>query len=195
MSEKKYKILEIVGIPVIYLVATLLHFVYDLSGGSTLAILFGAVNESVWEHIKIFAVGFVLWAIIVLLWVRPPFYKYVVSKTLSLYFMMLAIIVFFYTYNMFTPEPILWLDLVSSFVFVALSQYLSYRLTTEDNNLSDYFAVAVMLLMMFFVMFFSFTVFPPKADLFKDPQSGAFGIVDTRVDNGAIMLDKLNKKI
>lgn len=195
MNEKKYKILEIVGIPVIYLVATLLHFVYDLSGGSTLSILFGAVNESVWEHIKIFAVGFVLWSVIILLWVRPPFYKYAVSKTLSLYFMMLTIIVFFYTYNLFTKGPILWLDLVSAFVFVALSQFLSYKLTTEDNNLSDYFAVAVMLLMMFFVMFFSFTVFPPKADLFKDPQSGAYGIVDTRVDNGAIMLDKLNKKI
>ncbi len=190
MNEKKYKILEIVGVPIIYLIAAVLHFVYDLSGGSTLSILFGAVNESVWEHLKIFAVGFVLWAIITLLWVRPPFYKYVVAKTLSLYFLLLTIIVFFYTYNLFTDGPVLILDLVSSFVFVALSQYLSYKLTTEDNDLQHYFAVAVMLLMMFFVMFFSFTVFPPKADLFRDPESGMYGVIGSHIDSGAIELSK-----
>ena len=32
---------------------TLLHFVYDWSGGSALAAAFSAVNESVWEHMKL----------------------------------------------------------------------------------------------------------------------------------------------
>lgn len=190
MNERKFKTLEIVGVVVIYLIATFLHFVYDLSGGSTLSILFGAVNESVWEHIKIFAVGYVVWTLIEILWVKPPFKKFVTAKTVSLYFLSISIIVFFYTYNLFTEEPILIVDLLSSFVFVALSQYISFRLTVSDNEIEDYFAVAVLLLMTYFVMFFSFTVFPPKADLFKDPVTGMYGIIEKHIDTGAVFLSK-----
>ena len=32
---------------------TLLHFVYEWSGGSVLAAAFSAVNESTWEHMKL----------------------------------------------------------------------------------------------------------------------------------------------
>lgn len=190
MNERKFKTLEIVGVVVIYLIATFLHFVYDLSGGSTLSILFGAVNESVWEHIKIFAVGYVVWTLIEILWVKPPFKKFVTAKTVSLYFLSISIIVFFYTYNLFTEEPILIVDLLSSFVFVALSQYISFRLTVSDNEIEDYFSVAVLLLMTYFVMFFSFTVFPPKADLFKDPVTGMYGIIEKHIDTGAVFLSK-----
>ena len=100
MNERKFKTLETVGVFVVYLLASLLHFVYDLSNGSTLSILFGSVNESVWEHIKIFAVGFVVWSLIEILWIKPPFKKFVTAKTISLYFLSLSIILFFYSYNL-----------------------------------------------------------------------------------------------
>ena len=64
MNKKLYRTLSIVGVPVIYLIASALHFFYDLSNGSVLSILFSSVNESVWEHVKIFAVGFVIWSFI-----------------------------------------------------------------------------------------------------------------------------------
>ncbi len=190
MKERTFRILEIVGVPVIYLVATFLHFVYDLTNGSTLSILFGAVNESVWEHVKIFAVAYVVWAIIVFLSVKPPFYKFVVSKTIGLYFLSLSIIIFFYAYTLFTQEPILAVDLIASFIFVVLSQYISYRLVTGDNQIENYFSISTMLLLLYFIMFFSFTLFPPKVDLFKDPVTGLYGIIKDNVDLGAVFLDK-----
>ncbi len=190
MNNRKFKILEITGIPVIFLLATLLHFVYDFTDGSTLSILFGAVNESVWEHVKIFAVGYVFWSLVELLWVKPPFKKFVTAKTIALYFLSLAIIVFFYGYNLFIKEPILWLDISSSFVFVVLSQYISYRLITNENDIKDYFTVALMMLMLFFLMFFSFTAFPPKIDLFRDPITGMYGIIEDYIDKGAVFLHK-----
>ncbi len=190
MNTKKFRILEIIGIPVIYLIATFLHFTYTLTGGSALSILFSAVNESVWEHVKIFAVGFTLWSLIELLWLKPPFKKFVTTKTLSLYFLSLSIIVFFYSYNLFTDSPILWLDLASSFILVILTQYISYRLTLSDNKISDYFPVAIMLLMLFYLMFFSFTLFPPKIDIFRDPVTGMYGIIEDHIDKGAVFLTK-----
>ena len=190
MNTKKLFILEIVGIPFIYLCASLLHFVYDLSGGSALSILFGSVNESVWEHIKIFAVPFVLWSVIELLWTHPPFKKFISAKTFSLYFLALSIIVFFYTYTFFTKEPILIVDLISSFLITILKQYISYTLITKENHISEYFSVALMLLIAFFFMFFSFTMSPPKIDLFKDPETSMYGIIGKHIDKGAVFLDK-----
>lgn len=190
MNIKKFRLLELIGIPVIYLVASILHFTYDLTNGSVLSILFSAVNESVWEHVKIFAVGFTLWALIELLWLKPPFQKFVTAKVFSLYILSLSIIVFFYGYNIFTSEPILWLDLVSSFIFVIFTQYISYRLIVSDNKISDYFPVAVMLLMLYYLMFFSFTLFPPKIDLFRDPETGMYGIIEEHIDKGAVFLTK-----
>lgn len=190
MKNKLYRVLSIVGIPTIYAIATVLHFFYDLTNGSVLAILFSAVNESVWEHVKIFAVGFVFWSVVELLWAKPPFKKFIVAKTLSLYFLSLCIIVFFYSYTTITGEPVLAVDLISSAVFVALTQYISYRLTVSENNIADYYPLSIMLLMLFFVMFFSFTLFPPKIDLFKDPVTSMYGIIDENVDLGAVFLDK-----
>lgn len=190
MNTKKFRIFEIIGAVVIYLIATVLHFVYDLSEGSALSILFGAVNESVWEHVKIFAVGFTVWALIELLWLKPPFKKFVTAKVLSLYFLSISIIVFFYIYNLFTSEPLLWLDISSSIVFVILSQYISYKLIVNENSIADYFSVALMLLMLFYLMFFSFTLFPPKIDLFRDPVTGMYGIIEEHIDKGAVFLSK-----
>ena len=35
------------------ILGTLLHFLFDWTGGSALAALFSAVNESIWEHMKL----------------------------------------------------------------------------------------------------------------------------------------------
>ncbi len=190
MNTKKFKIFEIVGVPIIYLIATFLHFVYDLTDGSTLAILFGSVNESVWEHIKIIAVGFTVWTIIEFLFIRPPFKKFVTAKVFMLYFLSFLIPIFFYTYNLFTKKPVLWLDLVSTLVFIALTQYISYKIIVNENKLSDYYPLALMLLMLYYLMFFSFTVFPPKLELFRDPETGMFGIIEDHIDVGACFMSK-----
>ena len=97
---------------------------------------------------------------------------------------------FFYTYTFFTKKPILVVDLIASFIFTILSQYLSYRLTTSDAKTESYFSVSAMLLLLYFIMFFSFTLFPPKIDLFKDPVTGLFGIIRDNIDLGAVFLDK-----
>lgn len=191
MNKKLFKILEIVGIGVIYLIATILHFVYDWTNGSVLSILFGAVNESVWEHVKIFIAGYVVWAMVELLWVKPPFKRFIVAKVTSLCFLSAGIIIFFYAYTYFTGEAILFVDLASSVAFVALSQYLSYRLTTGSSDIESYFPISIMMLMLFFVMFFSFTIFPPKLGLFRDPITGMYSIVEDYIDVGAFYLDKI----
>jgi hypothetical protein len=175
-QEKRYAISEAVGCAAIYLIATGLHFAYTLSGGGTLAIIFGSVNESVWEHVKIFSAGYVGYAILELMWIRVPFRRYVVAKCAGLYLLMGGMIGFFYLYTAFTKEAVMWVDLVSSAVLVCGAQAVSYLLTTRIRVRDEFFYPALMLLMLYYLMFFSFTIFPPRCGLFRDPESGYYGI-------------------
>lgn len=182
MDKKTAALSEAVGCVMIYCTAVLLHFVYPLSGGAALSIVFGAVNESVWEHTKIFTAPYIGWALIQLCWLTVRFRQYVAAKVIGLYFMAGFIIVFYYSYTAFTETTILWLDIGSSLIAVIGAQALSYQLETADNRLADYFAPSLMMLMLYYLMFFSFTIFPPKIELFRDPVSGGFGIAEKIIE-------------
>lgn len=195
MAEKKIRDSELVGIVVVYSMAVLLHFVYPLSGNSTLSILFGAVNESVWEHVKIFAAAYVTYAVIQLMWVRVPFRRYVAAKVIGLYALSLGIITFYYLYTAIVGESVAAVNVLSSLLFVIGAQGLSLWLTEGSKNPEPIYYPALCLLMLFFLMFFSFTIFPPRIDLFRDPVSGMFGITEENVDVGAIVLSMKPKKL
>ena len=176
MNNKRLAISEAAGTLAICAAATLLHFVYELSSGSTLAIIFGAVNESVWEHVKIFTESYCAWALLQLMWVRVPFRRYLAAKCCGLYLLMGGMIGFFYLYTGFTGRAVLWVDILSAVLLTALAQLTSYRLTTGSLRIQEFFVPALMLILLYYIMFFSFTVFPPRSELFRDPQSGTYGV-------------------
>lgn len=183
MDRKKAAISEAAGAVVIYAAAVFLHFVYPLSGASALSILFGAVNESVWEHVKIFTIAYSGFALLQFTWLDPPFRRYIAAKCIGLYALMAAMIGFFYLYTAFTGRAVWQVDVISSAVFVCAVQALTFYLETSQNRLSEYFAPAVMLLMLYYLMFFSFTIYPPKAGLFRDPISGIYGVPTEFAEN------------
>ncbi|MDE7390699.1 MAG: hypothetical protein K2M82_07155 [Lachnospiraceae bacterium] len=168
--------LDIMGVFAVFLAASALHFVYKLSGEETWAIIFGAVNESTWEHIKIFTLPYVLWSFIELAYVRMPFKRFVVSKVMSLYFLMLSIPLFFYGYTSVLGHSILWLDILSGFVFTALSFVISYKLMSSSVGIERLFYLSLAMLIIYYFMFAYFTAVPPKMFLFKDPVTGGYGI-------------------
>lgn len=178
MDKRAVTLSEAAGCVFIYCAAVLLHFVYPLSRGAALSIVFGAVNESVWEHTKIFAAPYIGWALLQLCWLKVHFRQYVVAKVIGLYLMAGTVIGSSYLLSLFTEQNLLWADIAASLVAVIAAQALSCHLETSRNRLSEYFLPALMLLTLYYLMFFSFTIFPPKAELFRDPVSGGFGIVE-----------------
>ena len=129
MNKRTLAVSEAVGCVVIYAAAVFLHFFYRLSGGSPLSILYGAVNESVWEHTKIFSAGYVGYALLQLCWIKVPFKRYVVAKCAGLYFLMLAMIGFFYLYTAVTGRNI---TIVADAAVAVLSDvFLVHRLPSE----------------------------------------------------------------
>ncbi len=182
VNEKLFRALEFWGIPVVFLLASFFHGIYEWSGRSVLGALVGSVNESVYEHLKIFAQAYLVWGVAELLWANPSLRKFVVAKTLGVCFLLTVIALFFYTYTFFTKRAYLVLDIGSSFVFVALAQILSLKLVQSSLKLSSYFPAAVMMLVLIFIMILCFSYYPPNIFLFRDYVTGGFGVKAGELD-------------
>ena len=53
MDKRKIRNYQIFSVIFTFILGTLLHFTYQLSGRNEIVGLFSAVNESVWEHLKL----------------------------------------------------------------------------------------------------------------------------------------------
>lgn len=187
--DNKLKKLEIWGVFFVFISGTLLHFFYQWSNGSALGVLFGAVNESVWEHIKIFAMPYVVWSIMELAFSIPYFKQFVVAKVFGLYLLTALIISFFYLYTTILGTHILIVDIISVFIWIAVAHFFSYKVTSCEKDLRQLFPLCLGLLFLFMVMFFCFTAAPPHIELFKDPITGMYGIIPENIDVGAYFMN------
>ena len=195
MNKLLYKRLEIANGAVVFAIASLLHFFYDITGKSVLGALFGAVNESVWEHLKIFSLAYLGWAIIELLWARPPLRQFVWGKALGVYALCVGIAAFFYLYTPLTGKPILPLDLLSGLGFSFLAGFISYKVTTMNENRGQNFYTGLMMISLLLVMILCFTFYPPKSPIFRDNVTGLYGIIPEHADTGDIKLDAIHNTL
>lgn len=191
MSNKKFIKLEIAGVFFIFVCASLLHFVYGWTNKSLVGVLFGSVNESVWEHLKIFALPYVVWSVIELAFSIPYFKQFIVVKTFGLYILCALITVFFYVYTSIIGKPILWLDILSAFLWLCVVHFFTYKVTTGSIDLRWLFPFALGLLFLFAMMYFCFTAAPPQIPLFKDPITGMYGIIPENIDVGAFIMSRV----
>ncbi|MDO5123156.1 MAG: DUF6512 family protein [Eubacteriales bacterium] len=191
MNSKLFRNLEILGIPVVFLFASFLHFLYDITGKSVLGSLFGSVNESVWEHLKIFFIAYVFWGFVELLWARPKLSEFIFAKAVGVYILCFLIALFFYIYTFFTGKAIFIVDIIASLLLTCLAHIVSYRLTLWQGNKGQYFALGLMMLFVGFTAVLCFTFYPPKLSLFRDPITGNFGVPPKNIDEGAQVLSEV----
>ena len=179
ISESTRKLLlkmELSGAVFVSVCAVILHFSFEWSGEAIWAAVFSAVNESIWEHIKIFTLPYVLWGFIELCVIRVPFRRFLTAKVISLYFLILSIPVFYYTYTFLIGKNIAILDIMSGFVFTVVAFVLSYKMIVYLPFIGKYYNICVALLAVYYIMVGYFTFLPPKLELFRDPITGTYGI-------------------
>ncbi|MDO4419806.1 MAG: DUF6512 family protein [Ruminococcus sp.] len=190
MQKKLLQKLEIAGPFIVFTTASLLHYIYDLSP-NVLTSLFGAVNESIWEHIKIFTIAYLLYGFIEFLWAKPSLKRFAVVKTIGALAQGVFIPLAYYTYTLFTKKPVLIVDLIIGFLAAVLGFLVSYRLYKSNINIEKYFLTSLMLLFLILMSLLCFTYFPPEAELFRDVITGEYGIAANALDVGAFKLNAL----
>lgn len=174
MDKRKIKNFQIISAVFVCILGTLLHFTYELSGENGLVGAFSAVNESVWEHLKLLFFPMLLSTIIGYFYIGKNTSNFLCAKTLGILTSMLFIVVFFYTYTGIIGKSIVFVDIASFFVAVILGEYLSYKLMISNFKCNN--TVAIIILVIILICFIVFTYSPPNLEIFKDPVTNQYGI-------------------
>jgi hypothetical protein len=170
----------VVGIPVISVVGSLMHFVYDWSGGLTAVGLFAPVNESIWEHLKlIFWPALVWWGLGYVFFLKKEEIsapKWICSASAGLFSGPLFITAFYYTYTGAFGFHSLFLDILSFVLGTAIAQLSGIGLYPRIKTARSWAILAAGAIVLLGAAFLVFTFSPPLIPLFEDPVTGSYGI-------------------
>ena len=166
---------QLFGFAVTALGGTLLHFLYDLTGGAVWTAPFSGVNESTWEHMKL-----LFWPMFIFAIVQSFFFKDYGSfwcvKLRGTLLGLILIPVLFYTYNGVIGKSPDWLNIAIFFISAALAYVCeAWQLMRDDTRCKSPRA-ALITLSAIALLFVIFTFRTPELAIFKDPLTGAYGI-------------------
>jgi len=168
---------EMFGIFFLVVVGSLLSFVYEWSNKSVLIGILGPVNESVWEHFKLGFWSLVLFSAIEYRFIRNKTSNFFYAKGLGILILQGTVLVIYYTYTMFTAEPILVIDILSYILGCSLCQIAAgYRVLIKKNYSKTMNVLGLSVLFIHAVLLITFTFMPPKLQLFQDPKTLTYGI-------------------
>ena len=173
MNKCKLKTEEkwlVIAIPIIFIVGSLLHFVYDWTGQIKLIGLFVPINESVWEHLKLLLLPIILWWLI--------FYalkgkklkidkdKWFTGCLVALISSMLFMIAFFYSYTGAFGKDILAIDILDMFLSVTFGQILGLYIYRHLKRIKWWISLVAIVLIV--ILFAIFTIYPPELPIFLE---------------------------
>lgn len=167
---------ELAGIVFILLLGSVLHFTFEWSGNQPIVGVFSAVNESVWEHLKLAFWPALLFALIEYVPLKRVANNFVFAKTVGVYVMVAVIPSIFYSYTALAGESLLAVDIGSFVIAVIVGQLLSYKLLTYHSLSQKLAWVSLFFFVLLAVLFAVFTFYPPHIQIFQDSPTGGYGI-------------------
>ncbi len=177
LEKKTVLIYETIGMLFIIILGSLLHFTFEWSGYQPIVGVFSAVNESVWEHLKLGFWPALLYMIIEYRFIKKETNNFFLAKTVGIYMIPIVITATFYSYTAITGESIFLIDILSFIVAVIIGQFASYKLLTCKQLSHKYEKISLIALFLLGAAFITFTFYPPHLPTFQDPISGDYGII------------------
>ena len=168
---------EIFGFGVVSLLGTLLHFLYDLTGGALWIAPFSGVNESTWEHMKL-----LFWPMLIFGVIQGFFFRergdFLCVKLKGTLLGLVLIPLIFYTYNGVIGKSPDWVNIAIFFVAAAAAYFYEARQFSKEEKLCPRPVLAVVIFCVIAVMFILFSFYPPRLAVFQDPLTLTYGISD-----------------
>lgn len=168
---------QVIVIVICILLGNLLHFTYKWSGQNAFIGSFSAVNESVWEHLKLVFYPMLIAAIIEYFVVKKIANNYIEAKTIGIFSSISFIVVSFFTYTGIIGTNFFIIDILIFIISIILGEGIAYKLMirkNESSNRSKILAITIMLFLL--ICFVVCTYYSPEVNLFRDYSTGTYGI-------------------
>ena len=148
---------------------TLLHFAYDLSNQNAFFSLFSAINESVWEHMKLLFFPMLVFAWIESRSFAEEYKSFWCVKLIGIVSGLVLIPTLFYTYTGVFGVSKDFINIAIFFLVVAFTYILETRLLKQGNVTCKSPRAAVVILLVIALAFVVFTLNPPGIPLLQEP--------------------------
>lgn len=167
---------QFVGFVFTSVVGTLLHFLYEWTGESVIVGLFSAVNESIFEHMKLLFFPMLLFAFVEAKYIGEEYDNFWCAKLVGILVGVGLIPVIYYTYTGIFGVNADWFNIIIFFITAAISYMVETRIMESGRCSFIQPNLAKFILIIIAAVFIVFTFFPPKIPLFEDPITAIYGI-------------------
>ena len=167
---------EIAGAIFIVVAGSALHFAFDWTNRWWPIAVFAAVNESIWEHLKLAFWPGLLWAAVTFRAVGVSVSENLSIKCITLLLTAFLIVGIFVSYTHILGRNILILDIGTFALAVFIGQVASALLIIRRVNNRELARLGLALLFVQLAAYSLFTFYPPDLWLFLDSRTGTVGI-------------------
>jgi len=165
---------QVVGFMFVAVLGTGLHFLFELANRSLAAALVSAVNESIWEHMKLLFYPMTAFSLFQYHhWgkYREDFWPVKLRGTLP---GLILIPVLYYSYTGILGVSADWFNITIFFIAAGVTSYTETRLFMQNRTYSSQ-RIAVLFFILIALLFTFLTFRPPHIPLFRDPITGTYG--------------------
>lgn len=164
------------GFLLVSVMGTFLHFLYELTGKAIAAALVSAVNESIWEHMKLIFYPMMLYALLVHCRIKEGKAELRFRTLAGIFLALILIPSLYYTYTGILGFSVDWFNITIFFLAAGAAYYLEYRIESACRVCRISSLLWLVILFLLAGIFTVATFFPPRIPLFRDPLTGTYGI-------------------
>ena len=165
--ERRIGLWQMAGFLFTSVAGTLLHFVYDWSGENLFVGLFSAVNESIWEHMKLVYVPMLAFALFQRRFASGQ--NFWCIKLAGILTALILIPSLYYTYTGALGISADWFNITIFFLAAGAAYYLETRAFQREASCLIPSGLSLGLILLIGLLFVLFTFYPPGIPLFADP--------------------------
>lgn len=172
LSVKSKQLISILGgAAAEFAAASLLHRIWEWSGKAVPAAVFGAVNESVWEHLKILLWPYLFWSFAVHALLKTDPKRLVTARAVGACAVISVTVGVFFIYSGILGYALAAVDIPLALIALLCGELVSIRLINSPSVTGGNHLLASAFILLLLVMLLCFTVNPPSLGLFRDTVS------------------------
>lgn len=162
-------VLAIIITIILVIVGSLLHQLYSWTGDNRTVGYFAPVNESVWEHLKLIYIPFIVAGLILWFFIGQNTQNYIYALALAVLIACIFIVVVFYAYTGATGLESIVVDIIIFILAVILGVWIFYWAITQPAFPNWTLFLGWIILIALGIALLVFTYNPPSIPLFTDP--------------------------
>ncbi len=166
---------QVAGFLFTSILGTFLHFLFDLSGQNVIAAIFSAVNESIWEHMKLIYYPMLLFALIEFQFWGKDHKEFWCIKLAGILLGLTLIPMLYYTYTGIFGVSVDWLNITIFFLSAGVAFGVENKLFQRENRCCLSSQMSFIIICMIGVVFTLLTFYILQIPFFKDPVTGYYG--------------------